>query len=100
MHDFRTGDCYVELQFVARCPAPKALAVERYLPPNAMHLMMTPAGDLKVNDGELPAFVLPLKKGTARGLVEQKAATTQPLIHKLEKLGSAQPGKNGRACFA
>ncbi|QQD21517.1 RNA polymerase-associated protein RapA [Oceanospirillaceae bacterium ASx5O] len=93
MHDFRTGDCYVELQFVARCPAPKALAVERYLPPNAMHLMMTPAGDLKVNDGELPAFVLPLKKGTARGLVEQKAATTQPLIHKLEKLGSAQLGK-------
>ena len=92
-HDFRTGDCYIELQFVARCPAPKALAVERFLPPNAMHLMMTPAGDLKVNDGELPAFVLPLKKGTARGLVDQKVASVQPVIHKLEKMGVAQLGK-------
>lgn len=92
-HDFRTGDCFIELQFVARCPAPKALAVERYLPPNAMHLMMTPAGELKVNDGELPAFVLPLKRGTARGLVEQKTEAVQPLIHKLEKMGSAQLSK-------
>ncbi|MCD8521504.1 MAG: RNA polymerase-associated protein RapA [Saccharospirillaceae bacterium] len=92
-HDFRTGDCFIELQFVARCPAPKALAVERYLPPNAMHLMMTPAGELKVNDGELPAFVLPLKRGTARGLVEQKTESVQPLIHKLEKMGNAQLSK-------
>ncbi len=93
VHDYRTGDCYIELQFVARCPARKSLAVERYLPPNAMHLMMTPAGDLKVNDGELPAFVLPLKKGTARGLVDQKTAAVQPVIHKLEKMGVAQLGK-------
>lgn len=92
-HDFRTGDCYIELQFVARCPAPKALAVERYLPPNAMHLMMTPNGDLKVNDGELPAFVLPLNKGTARGLVEQKTDMARPVIHKLEKLGGGQLNK-------
>lgn len=92
-HDFRTGDCYIELQFVARCPAPKALAVERYLPPNAMHLMMTPTGDLKVNDGELPAFVLPLNKGTARGLVEQKTEMARPVIHKLEKLGGGQLSK-------
>lgn len=92
-HGFRTGDCFIELQFVARCPAPKALSVERYLPPNAMHLMMTPKGDLKVNDGELPGFVLPLKKGTARGLVDQKTAEVQPIINKLAKLGSAQLGK-------
>lgn len=92
-HSFRTGDCFIELQFVARCPAPKALAVERYLPPNAMHLMMTPAGDLKVNDGELPNFVLPLKRGTARGLVEQKTESVQPIIHKLEKMGVAQLNK-------
>ncbi|MDK2776545.1 MAG: RNA polymerase-associated protein RapA [Pseudomonadota bacterium] len=92
-HGFSTGDCFIEMQFVARCPAPKALAVERFLPPNAMHLMMTPKGDLKVNDGELPAFVLPLKRGTARGLVEQKTESIQPLIHKLEKLGSAQLNK-------
>ncbi|MCA6062310.1 RNA polymerase-associated protein RapA [Thalassolituus marinus] len=92
-HNHRTGDCFIELQFVARCPAPKALAVERFLPPNAMHLMMTPSGDLKVNDGELPGFVLPLGKGTARGLVEQKTAAVQPVIHKLEKLGAGQLSK-------
>lgn len=92
-HDFKTGDCYLELQFVARCPAPKALAVERFLPPNAMHLMMTPKGDLKVNNAELPAFVLPLKKGTARGLVEQKQTQIEPLIAKLEKLGAGQLNK-------
>jgi len=92
-HDYRTGDCFIELQFVAQCPAPKALSVERYLPPNAMHLMMTPAGDLKVNDGELPGFPLPLKKGTARGLVDQKAAQIHPIINKLEKLGAGQLDK-------
>ncbi|MBT12486.1 MAG: RNA polymerase-associated protein RapA [Oceanospirillaceae bacterium] len=92
-HGHRTGDCFIELQFVAQCPAPKALAVERYLPPNAMHLMMTPGGDLKVNDGELPGFPLPLKKGTARGLVDQKTAQIQPVIHKLEKLGAGQLDK-------
>lgn len=92
-HDYKTGDCYLELQFVARCPAPKALAIERFLPPNAMHLMMTPKGDLKVNNGELPAFVLPLKKGTARGLVEQKQTQIEPLIAKLEKLGGGQLNK-------
>ncbi|MFY9179053.1 MAG: RNA polymerase-associated protein RapA, partial [Venatoribacter sp.] len=92
-HGFKTGDCFIELQFVARCPAPKALTVERFLPPNAMHLMMTPKGDLKVNDGELPSFVLPLKKGTARGLVEQKQAEVEPIIAKLEKLGSGQLNK-------
>ena len=56
--------------------------------------MMTPTGDLKVNEPEsLPGFALPLKKGTARGLVEQKETEVQPLIHKLEKLGSGQLGK-------
>lgn len=93
-HGHNTGDCFIQLQFVAQCAAPKALQVERYLPPNAMHLMMTPTGDLKVNEPEsLPGFALPLKKGTARGLVEQKETEVQPLIHKLEKLGSGQLGK-------
>ena len=92
-HGYKTGDCFIELQFVAQCSAPKALSVERYLPPDAMYLMMTPAGDLKVNDGELPGFPLPLKKGTARGLVEQKTAQVQPIIHKLEKLGAGQLSK-------
>lgn len=93
-HGHNTGDCFIQLQFVAQCAAPKALQVERYLPPNAMHLMMTPKGDLVVNEPEtLPGFALPLKKGTARGLVEQKTAETQPLIHKLEKLGAGQLSK-------
>ncbi|WP_297005611.1 RNA polymerase-associated protein RapA [Thalassolituus sp. UBA6592] len=92
-HGYKTGDCFIELQFVAQCSAPKALSVERYLPPDAMYLMMTPSGDLKVNDGELPGFPLPLKKGTARGLVEQKTAQVQPIIHKLEKLGAGQLSK-------
>lgn len=92
-HQYKTGDCFLELQFVARCPAPKALAVERFLPPNAMHLMMTPNGDLKVNDEGIPGFVLHLKKHTARGLVEQKQASVEPVIHKLEKLGAGQLDK-------
>ncbi|UTW49989.1 RNA polymerase-associated protein RapA [Bacterioplanoides sp. SCSIO 12839] len=93
-HGHKTGDCFIQLQFVAQCAAPKALQVERYLPPNAMHLMMTPKGDLAVNEPEsLPGFALPLKKGTARGLVEQKTDEVQPLIHKLEKLGAGQLSK-------
>lgn len=92
-HSFKTGDCFIEMQFVAHCSAPKSLVVERFLPPNAMHLMMTPAGDLKVNDGELPGFALPLKKSTARGLVEQKAANIQPLMQRLEKMGKGQLNK-------
>lgn len=90
---FKTGECFVEMQFVAQCAAPKALSVERFLPPRAMHLMMTPKGDLKVNDGELPGFALPLKKSTARGLVEQKTASIQPLMQKLEKMGKGQLDK-------
>ncbi|MDO6806254.1 hypothetical protein Q4595_27610, partial [Wenyingzhuangia sp. 1_MG-2023] len=31
-HDSKTGDCYIQLQFVASCPAPKHLQIERYLP--------------------------------------------------------------------
>lgn len=89
-HPFKTGDCYLQLQFVAQCPAPKALQIERFLAPDAMHITMTPAGDLQVNDDSLPNFVLPLKKGTARGLVEQKAAEVQPILHKLESLGTKQ----------
>lgn len=92
-HDHKTGDCYLELQFVARCPAPKYLAVERFLPPNAMYLMMSPSGDLKVNEEGLPGFVLHLKRGTARGLIDQKQASVEPVIHKLEKLGSGQLSK-------
>ncbi|MFC3680037.1 RNA polymerase-associated protein RapA [Bacterioplanoides pacificum] len=93
-HGHRTGDCFIQLQFVAICSAPKALQVERYLPPDAMHLMMTPKGDLKVNEPEsLPGFALPLKKGTARGLAEQKEDEVKPLIHKLEKLGAGQLSK-------
>ena len=94
MHDFNTGDCYAQLQFVAQCPAPKHLGIERYLPADAMHLTFTPAGDLKVNEPELTSFVLPVpKRGTARGLVEQKAAEIKPVIQKLEKLGSNQLDK-------
>ena len=94
LHDFNTGDCYVQLQFVATCPAPKHLGIERYLPADAMHLTFTPGGDLKVNEPELASFVLPVpKRGTARGLVEQKTAEVKPLIHKLEKLGSNQLDK-------
>lgn len=92
-HAHKTGDCFLELQFVARCPAPKALAVERFLQPNAMHLMMTPSGDLKVNEDGFPGFVMPLKRGTARGLVSQKQDSIEPVIHKLEKLGSGQLNK-------
>jgi ATP-dependent helicase HepA len=94
MHDFNTGDCYAQLQFVAQCPAPKHLGIERYLPADAMHLTFTPAGDLKVNEPELTSFVLPVpKRGTARGLVEQKTAEIKPVIQKLEKLGSNQLDK-------
>ncbi len=93
-HDFKTGDCYIQLQFVASCAAPKHLGVERYLPSDAMHLTFTPGGDLKVNEPELASFVLPVpKRGTARGLVEQKTAEVKPLIHKLEKMGNNQLGK-------
>ena len=90
---FKTGECFIEMQFVAQCSAPKALAVERFLPPNAMHLMMTPTGDLKVNAGELPGFAMPLKKSTARGLAEQKSSSVQPLMQKLEKMGKGQLNK-------
>ena len=58
-----------------------------------MHLTMTPTGDLKVNEPDLGQFVLPLKRGTARGLVEQKEAQVRPLISKLEKMGMGQLGK-------
>ena len=93
-HEHNTGDCYVQLQFTAHCPAPKHLGIERYLPADAMHLTFTPAGDLKVNEPELASFVLPVpKRGTARGLVEQKTAEIKPLIHKLEKLGGNQLDK-------
>ncbi|ASP39818.1 hypothetical protein CHH28_14555 [Bacterioplanes sanyensis] len=93
-HPHDTGDVFLQLQFTASCPAPRALQVERYLPPNAMHLMMTPTGDLKVNEPEaLPGFALPLKRATARGLVEQRAQEIQPLLYKLEKMGAAQLGK-------
>lgn len=92
-HQDKTGDCYIEMQFVAQCSAPKALAIERFLPPNAMHLMMTPAGDLKVNNAELPGFPMPLNKSTARGLVDKKAASIQPVMQKLEKMGKGQLNK-------
>lgn len=92
-HSFNTGDTILELQFAARCTAPRALAVERFLPPNAMHLRMYPNGDLKVNEQALPQPVLPLKRGTARGLVDQKEEQLRPLIHKLESLGGKQLDK-------
>jgi len=92
-HQYKTGDCFIQLQFVARCPAPRALQIERFLPPDAMHLTMTPKGDLKVNEPDLGEFVLGLKKGTARGLVEQKEAQVRPLISKLEKMGMGQLDK-------
>ena len=92
-HEYKTGDCLIQLQFTARCPAPRALQIERFLPTNAMHLTMTPRGDLKVNEPELDEFVLPLKRGTARGLVEQKEAQVRPLISKLEKMGMGQLDK-------
>ncbi|MCY0965484.1 RNA polymerase-associated protein RapA [Parathalassolituus penaei] len=89
-HDHKTGDCFLQMQFVATCPAPKHLQIERYLPADAMHLTFTPKGELKVNDPELTDFVLPLKKGTAKGLVEQKVAEMKPLVQKLEKMGKNQ----------
>ena len=92
-HDYKTGDCIIQLQFAARCAAPRALQLERFLPPDAMHLTMTPTGDLKVNEPELSEFVLPLKRGTARGLVEQKEGQIRPLITKLEKMGMGQLDK-------
>jgi ATP-dependent helicase HepA len=92
-HNFTTGDCFIQLQFAAHCPAARALQVERFLPPDAMHLTMTPTGDLKVNEPDLGQFVLPLKRGTARGLVEQKETQVRPLISKLEKMGIGQLDK-------
>ncbi|PHR17595.1 MAG: RNA polymerase-associated protein RapA [Sphingopyxis sp.] len=92
-HDYKTGDCIIQLQFAARCAAPRALQLERFLPPDAMHLTMTPTGDLKVNEPELDEFVLSLKRGTARGLVEQKEGQIRPLITKLEKMGMGQLDK-------
>ena len=58
-----------------------------------MHLTFTPKGELKVNEPDLAGFVLPLKRGTAKGLAEQKMNEIKPLIHKLEKLGGGQLGK-------
>ncbi|MAR00630.1 MAG: RNA polymerase-associated protein RapA [Oceanospirillaceae bacterium] len=92
-HEFNTGDCFIELQFTARCPAPRALQIERFLPPAAMQLTMTPAGQLKVNETAYTGFVLPLKKGTARGLVDKKEAMVRPLINKLEKMATGQLDK-------
>ncbi|MDF1763187.1 MAG: hypothetical protein P1U57_07250, partial [Oleibacter sp.] len=92
-HDFKTGDCFIELEFTARCPAPRALQIERFLAPDAMQLTMTPKGELKVNETAFNQFVLPLKRGTARGLVEQKEAMVRPMISKLEKMAMGQLGR-------
>ena len=92
-HDYQTGDCFIQLQFVARCPAPKHLQIERYLPVDAMHLTFTPKGELKVNEPDLIGFVMPLKKSTGRGLAEQRMAEIKPILHKLEKLGEGQLDK-------
>ena len=54
---------------------------------------MTPAGQLKVNEVAYSGFVLPLKRGTARGLVDKKEASVKPLINKLEKMAGSQLDK-------
>lgn len=92
-HSARTGDCFLQLQFVAQCSAPKALQVERFLPPAAMHLTMTPDGDLNLNQPESVGAVQTLKRSTARGLIDQKADSLRPLLEKLQRMGGAQLDK-------
>ncbi len=89
---FATGSLFVELSFVAYCSAPSALQIERYLPPQALHIVMTPDGQLRINQA-LDLEVKGLQKKTALGLLQKQLEHLKPSLEKLQKMGESQLGK-------
>lgn len=86
---FATGSVFVELSFVAYCSAPSALQIERFLPPQALHIVMTPDAQLRINQ-PLDLEVKGLHKKTALGLLHQQLEQLKPTLEKLHKMGANQ----------
>lgn len=89
---YDVGSVFIELSFVAYCSAPKALQIERYLPPQALHIVMTPKGELRVNK-PLELEVKGLNKKTALGLLNKQITHIKPTLEKLNKMGESQLDK-------
>lgn len=89
---YEIGSLFIELSFVAYCSAPKALQMERFLPPQALHIVMTPNGELRVNQ-PLDLDIKGLNKKTALGLLNKKLIQIKPTLEKLNKMGESQLDK-------
>jgi len=70
-HDYKTGQFYLQGQFVVDCQVPKGLQVQRYLPSEGLHIALDPAGGMDFFEPDYPDFPVDLKKATAAGLIKR-----------------------------
>ena len=89
-HGYKTGQFYLQVQFVLSCQAPKYLQLQRYLPTAGLRLSALPDGSLQ--QGELGTIdvLQNIDKKTAILLVDNMRAPIQKTLKQVEQVGQQQ----------
>lgn len=84
-HDYKTGQFYLQGQFVVDCQVPKGLQVQRYLPSEGLHISLDPAGGMDFFEPDYPDFPVDLKKHTAAGLIKRVENDAKARIKQIKE---------------
>ena len=79
-HDYKTGDFYLQAQFVLDSQAPRGLQIQRYLPAEGLHVSVYPDGRIDFYEPDYQDFPSDLKRATASGLIKRVEADAKVAV--------------------
>lgn len=88
----KPGSVLLELIYVTECPAPPALAIERYLPASTLRLLVDPQGRERSSDfayDDLRGTCLTRNRKLARAVVKSQAERLPGMLARAEQVAAA-----------
>jgi len=103
MSQLRPHSIFIEALFETNCPAPASLDIGRYLPCNALRLLVNQEG--KNHAQQLPAdtyehLLKTIDQEVARKMIERTRATLRKQIQEIEEMASQQLPEIRKAAIA
>ena len=89
-HPYKTGQFYLQVQFVLSCQAPKYLQLQRYLPEAGLQVNLLPDGTLTHGLIESLPELQGIPRKTAVMLVDNMRPTIQRNLKQVEQVGQQQ----------
>ncbi len=89
-HDWKTGDFYLQVQFVLTCQAPKHLQLQRYLPSAGLIINRMPSGQWQTGDIDFPSEPKSIDNANASSLIKGMEDQLKEQVDNAKQLAEGQ----------